>query len=487
MKNKIMLLLPVIVALIIALIPAPAGMESYTWYFFAIFVGSIVGLILEPLPGAVIGLIAVLVISTFSPWLLFSAHQLASPKFNATNEAFNWAVSGFSNSTVWLIFSAFMFALGYEKTGLGRRISLMLVKKLGKRTLTLGYAIALADLILAPFTPSNTARSGGTIYPVIRNLPPLYDSKPHDESSRRIGSYLMWVSISATCVSSTLFLTALAPNLLASALVTELTGLTISWMDWFIAMLPVGIVLWLLTPVMAYYLYPPEIKSNNQVPVWAAGELQKQGSLSLHEKLLIIFVMLALILWIGFGSVIEPAISALIVIALMLITGVISWADVTSNKAAWNTFFWFATLVALASGLSSVGFVHWLGVRISSDLVGFSLLATITVLLIAFFVLHYFFASGTAHATALVPVMIAIVAGMHGMNVYAFAILLCGTQGIMGIITPYANGPAPIYYGSGYLPAKDYWRMGTIFGVIYFLLYLVIEISWIGYLFGFTK
>jgi L-tartrate/succinate antiporter len=71
-----------------------------------------------------------------------------------------------------------MFALGYEKTGLGRRIALLLVKAMGRKTLTLGYAVAIADTLLAPFTPSNTARSGGTIYPVIRNLPALYDSKP---------------------------------------------------------------------------------------------------------------------------------------------------------------------------------------------------------------------------------------------------------------------------------------------------------------------
>src|SRR4029434_9773572 len=100
----------------------------------------------------------------------------------------------------WLIFGAFMFALGYEKTGLGQRIALILVKAMGLKPLTLGYAIMLADLLLAPFTPSNTARSGGTIYPVIRNLPPLYDSKPNDPSKRRIGSYIMWVALASTCV-----------------------------------------------------------------------------------------------------------------------------------------------------------------------------------------------------------------------------------------------------------------------------------------------
>lgn len=72
------------------------------------------------------------------------------------------------------------------------------MKRMTKRTLTLGYAVTIADLLIAPFTPSNTARSGGTIYPVIRNLPELYDSKPNDPSVRRMGSYLMWMAISAT-------------------------------------------------------------------------------------------------------------------------------------------------------------------------------------------------------------------------------------------------------------------------------------------------
>ena len=113
---------------------------------------------LEPLPGGAIGLIGVTVVAVLAPYVLFAPAELAKPGFKASNAALTWALSGFSNTTVWLIFGAFMFALGYEKTGLGRRISLLLVKKMGRRTLTLGYAVAVADTMLAPFTPSNTAR-----------------------------------------------------------------------------------------------------------------------------------------------------------------------------------------------------------------------------------------------------------------------------------------------------------------------------------------
>ena len=48
----------------------------------------------------------------------------------------------------------------------------------------------------------------------------------------------------------------------------------------------------------------------------------------------------------------------------------------------------------------------------------------------------------------------------------------------MGIITPFATGPSPVYYGSGYLPAADYWRLGAIFGVIFFAVFLAIGVPW---------
>src|SRR5580765_4505571 len=225
---------PLVVGIIIALIPAPAGLAQHAWYYFAIFAAVIVGLMLEPLPGGAIGLIGVTLVARFSDYVFYSPEQLAKPGFNPDTASLAWALSGFSNSTVWLIFGAFMFALGYEKTGLGRRIALGLVKRMGRKTLTLGYAVAVADTIMAPFTPSNTARSGGTIYPIIKNLPLLYDSKPNDPSRRKIGSYIMWVAISATCVTSSMFLTALAPNLLAVELVRKSANVALTWLNWFI-------------------------------------------------------------------------------------------------------------------------------------------------------------------------------------------------------------------------------------------------------------
>lgn len=476
MKASWKALAPVIAAIVIALIPAPEGLAQHTWYYFAIFVGVIVGLMLEPIPGAAIGLIAVTVVAVFSEWVFFSPEQLAKPGFNVANASLAWALAGFANGTVWLIFGAFMFALGYEKTGLGRRIALLLVRAMGRKTLTLGYAVMVADAVLAPFTPSNTARSGGTIFPVIRNLPPLYDSKPNDPSARRIGSYIMWTAIATTSVTSSMFLTALAPNLLAAELIRKTVKIDVSWIQWFMAMAPAGFVLLLAVPLLTYVLYPPQVKQGNEVPAWAAEELRKMGPLSRREWTLGVLVLVALALWIFADDYVNPTTAALMVIAFMLVTGVVTWDDMLANKQAWNTFAWFATLVSLADGLSKTGFVKWFADMMSHHMSGFSPTLAAVVLVLIFFFTHYMFASVTAHATAMLPVMLTVGSTIPGMPMEAFALLLALTLGLMGILTPYGTGPSPVYFGSGYLPAADYWRLGAIFGVIYIVVFLVISV-----------
>ena len=478
MKNWWKAVAPVAVAVVLALIPPPEGLPQHAWWYFAIFAGVIVGLMLEPLPGGAIGLIGVTLVVVLANYVYLAPEQLAKAGSRWPAEAIRWGLSGFANTTVWLIFGAFMFAMGYEKTGLGRRIALLLVKAMGRKTLTLGYAVTVADLILAPFTPSNTARSGGTIFPVIKNLPPLYDSKPNDPSARRIGGYIMWTALAATCVTSSMFLTALAPNLLALELAQKTAKVEISWMQWFTAFAPVGIVLLIAVPLLVYFIYPPEVKSGEEVPKWAGAELGKMGSITRNEIVLAILVIIALSLWIFGGKYVDATTAALVVISLMILTGVVTWDDILANKQAWNTLAWFATLVALADGLNRVGFVKWFATAIAGHMTGFSPTFAMIVLVVVFFFTHYMFASITAHVTALLPVMLTVGSTVQGLPMQQFTMLLLLTLGLIGILTPYATGPSPVYYGSGYIPSGKFWQLGAIFGVIFIVALLVIGVPW---------
>ena len=458
--------LSVLAGIFIAIIPAPAGLTAQAWYFFAIFIAVIFALILEPIPAAAVGFIGVSLVGILG---------IIDVK---PSESIKWALSGFSNTTVWLIFAAFMFALGYEKTGLGKRLALILVKRLGGKTLGLGYAIAFADLIIAPFTPSNTARSGGTIFPVIRNLPALYGSAP-GETARKIGAYLMWTALAVTCVTSSMFITALAPNLLALELVKKTSQVMISWTEWMIGFLPVGILLILSVPYLVFKIYPPEIKSSPKVPQWAAEELATMGKISSKEVTMALLAILALALWIFGGKFVDATMAAMVVISLMIITSVVTWDDILANRAAWNVLVWFATLVAMADGLNKVGFVKWFATNMAGLMTGLTPISIMLLLVLVFFFIHYFFASLTAHTTAVLPVILAAGAAIPGIPVKIFAMILCYSLGIMGILTPYATGPSPVYFGSGYINRKDFWRLGLIFGLIYLAVLMGIGIPYL--------
>ena len=398
--------------------------------------GVVLGLILEPLPPAAVGLIGITVVAVLGGWTLFSAADLAKPGFDAASRSIEWALSGFANSTVWLSFAAFMFAAGYQRTGLGRRIALMLVRTLGGRTLTLGYAVMLSDVVLAPFTPSNTARSAGTVYPIIRNLPPLYDSHPNSPSARRIGGYIMWIALATTSVTSSMFLTALAPNLLAVEFIRKATTLDVTWMQWFLAAAPSSLVLLLVLPILVHRLYPPEIAQGEQAPGWATRELEVIGPVSLQEILLSALVLLAIGLWIFGGRHISPTTTALLVVSLMLMSGVLSLDDVISNHEAWKALVMLATLVTMADGLNRTGFVRWFAETAAGHMSILPPVPMAVILVIIYFFAHYLFASITAHVTAIMPIMLSVAAAIPNFPLHGFAMLLALSHGLMGVLTP---------------------------------------------------
>jgi L-tartrate/succinate antiporter len=181
-----------------------------------------------------------------------------------------------------------------------------------------------------------------------------------------------------------------------------------------------------------------------------------------------------LALWIFGQNFVNATTVALIVICLMLSSGIVSWDDIMKNRQAWNALVWFATLVSLAGGLAKVGFTHWLANGAALIFSGIPPVLVMVLLVAVFFFTHYMFASITAHTTAMLPVFLAAGAAIPGMNVQVLVLLLAYSLGIMGILTPYATGPSPIYFGSGYVARKDFWVLGLIFGTIFLVLLLVL-------------
>ncbi|WP_395755425.1 anion permease [Edwardsiella ictaluri] len=474
-KEKIgKLLAPLVVMGIMFMLPVPDDMPPQAWHYFAVFVAMIVGMILQPIPATAISFIAVTIVEIGNQFLLFNPSELADPAFNASKQALKWGLAGFSSTTVWLVFGAFIFALGYEVSGLGRRIALLLVKFMGKRTLTLGYAIVIIDILLAPFTPSNTARTGGTVFPVIETCRRWLDSHPNDPSSRRIGSYLMWMMVIGTSISSSMFVTGAAPNVLGLEFVSKIAGIQISRMQWFLGFLPVGLLLLVVAPWLSYVLYKPTVTHSEQVATWAGSALKEMGALTRREITLICLVLLSLALWVFGDDFINATAVSLLAVALMLALHVVPWKDVTGHSGAWNTLVNLSTLVVMANGLTRSGFIEWFAKTMGAHLADFSQTATVIALVLVYYFAHYLFASLTAHTATMLPVILAVGQSIPGVPMDQLCLLLVLSIGLMGCLTPYATGPGIIIYGCGYVKSKDYWRLGAIFGVIYITALLAI-------------
>lgn len=477
MKNSMWkAIAPVAVGLLLFALPAPEGLTPVAWHYLALFLAVIVGLILEPVPSALVGLLGVV-----TACVLKIGAPIPKSGVVSAGAAINWGLTGFSNSVIWLIFAAFMLALGYEKTGLGRRISLLLVRTLGRTSLGLGYATIFAELILAPFTPSNSARNGGILFPILRNIPLVYGSTPEHEP-RKLGGYIVWMSLISTSVTSSIFYSACAPNMLAGSIMGT-QGVKITWMQWFWGFLPVGLILLFVSPLLAYIIYPPTMKRADEAPAWASEELRKMGPLSRNEKLMGLFASVALVLWIGadfFG--INPTTSALVVLCLITLFKIIDWKDILNYSSAWNTFFWLGSLVTLASGLKNTGFLDWFAKKSAAAFIGFEPMTILIGLICVFYLSHYFFASLTAHVTALYALFLTTAIAVPGLDPTKSALMLGYTIGLIGILTPYGTGPSPIWYGLGYIPAPKFWALGAIFGLFFLGVLLGVGLPWMHWI-----
>jgi len=468
---------PLGVLLVLYVVPVPEGLKPNQWHYFAVFAAVITGLVLESMPVGAVGLIGLTVATVMG---------YVDPD---PNKSLRWGLSGFSDSTVWLIVGAFVFSIGYRKSGLGKRIALMLVRALGRNTLGLGYAVAFADLILAPATPSNTARSGGIIFPIVSNIPKIYGSEP-GPTARRIGTYIMWTAFASTGLTSSMFLTALAPNAAALAIARKTVGIEVSWSQWFIGFAPLGIVLALVVPLLCYLVCRPQIKRSPEIVDWASGELKQMGPMSRSERTMAAAILLAMFLWItgsnpnielpGLGAnYINATTVVLVVISLLLLTGVIAFSDIVAETGAWEVFFYFTSLLTLASGLNDIGFIKWAAEGFARPLAGVSPTTAVVFLVTLFFWIHYFFSSITSHAAAVLPVVLAVAKAIPGVPMPTVTLLCLYSLGLMGVISPYATGPAPIYYGSGFIGRGEFWKFGLIFGLVYFAGLLAVEMTWL--------
>ncbi|KAG1673950.1 hypothetical protein FOA52_015705 [Chlamydomonas sp. UWO 241] len=423
------------IATIMWFVPPPVGVSVKAWQLLSLFTGTIVGIITTPLP---LGAVA---------FLGLGAAMLT--KVLTFAEAF----SAFSTEIPWLIAIAYFLAGGFIKSGLGNRIAYAIVSAFGKTTLGLTYSLVMAEALLSPAIPSVAARAGGIFFPLAKALCLACGSDPEKGTQKKIGSFLMLTCFQTTTVSSAMFITAMAANPLSVNLAMS-AGVNITWGGWALAAIVPGLICLVSVPLILYTLYPPEVKDTPDAPTAAKKELEKLGPLSLNEKITAGAFAVTVALWIFGGGIGVNAVAAAIVgLAILLITNVITWKECLANGPAWDTLSWFAALIAMAAYLNKFGFIPWFSKSVV-DVVGQLGLAwqpAFGIVVLLYFYSHYFFASGAAHIGAMYPAFLAV-ATACGTPAMVAALALAQLSNLMGCLTTYGIGSAPPYFGAGYVP-----------------------------------
>ena len=437
----------------------PEGLKPQVWQLFGIYLATIVGLVLKPFPVPITVLLGV---ATSSILLSNTKDVLA----------------GYSNTALWLIFAAFGLSVAFGKTGLGHRIAYHLINAFGSTVLRLGYVTALLDLVLSPATPSNTARAAGIVYPINLSIAESIGSYPGD-TAKRGGSFILMNGYFVTKITSFMFLTAMAPNVLALDFVTKITGLNMTWAEWALALALPGLVMLIFVPLVGYWVDRPEaVKIDNKK--LAADGLAKLGPMKMSEKILAVVFILALIGWalpsIGFD--LSPTAVALVAMTVVFLAGIITWDDMVQTKAVWNTFIWFGAILGLSTALTKAKFFAWLAAFMQANLaLDVSPLVVVLILSAISVVIRYLFASSTAYIASMLPVFLTV--GMAaGANPVMFGLVLLATNAFGGLVTHYGASPGPIIYSAGYNNLKDWWTAGAILAVLSWILLFVVGIPW---------
>jgi DASS family divalent anion:Na+ symporter len=390
---------------------------------------------------------------------------------------FDDVVKSTGTDLVWLVLLAFFISRGMIKTGLGRRVGLLFMRWMGRRTIGLGYGLAITELVVAPAMPSITARAGGVLLPITRAIAEILGSRADDGSRKRIGSYLILCAFHANIVTAGMFVTAMAGNPLTVKLAAD-QGVVITWTSWAIATLVPGLLCLALVPVLLLWITRPEIRETPDAITLAQRELDVMGPISPNEiKMELIFVGL-LLLWIfGEQFALGASLAAAIGVSLMFVLGVLTWQDALEEKSAWDTMIWIGILIMLAGKLNQYGMVSWFGKEFSAHLKGMPGLAVFMLVAAIYVYVHYFFASATAHISALLPLSLALMIGA-GVPAFPAAIGVGVLSNINGCLTQYGIGSGPVMFGAGYVTQAEWWKAGFIMSVVYLVIWTTIGPLW---------
>jgi DASS family divalent anion:Na+ symporter len=337
--------------------------------------------------------------------------------------------------------------------------------------------LALTDGLLASVIPSNSARAGGILFPITKSIVLSYGSLP-GPTANRLGQFLMPLIYQTDVIVCAMFLTGQASNPLIAGFALQATGIELSYGRWALGAIVPGLVSLALAPLLIYRLFPPTITRTPGAATFAASELQAMGRLRRSELFMLATFLLVLGLWTTTRwHGIDYAVVALLGLAVLLISGVLTWEDVITERSAWDVFIWYGGLVQLARSLGESGLTRWFADTMAGALTGWEWPVALAVLLLVYFYAHYVFASITAHSTAMFLPFIGVMLAAGAPPILA-VLLLAYLSNLSASLTHFGTTPAPIYYGAGYTSQPLWWRIGLVVSIQHLLVWSVVGLVW---------
>jgi len=439
--------------------PIPAGLTSPAWHLFAVFAGAIVSVLLGAFPLLTSSMLAVAAV------VLTGVLDMSK------------AFAGFANPSVLLVVVAFLVAQAVVKSGLGRRISLLIVSAFGRSPLGLAYSVVLTDAVIAPAFPSNTAR-GGVIFPVVLSLAQGAGSRPDDPEKRRLGGYLMFCGMASLAISSALWLTATSVNPIGAQIAAQV-GVDIGFGRWLIAASVPTIAAMLLLPIVVRFLFSPGVSETPDAPRAARAELAKMGAMTRDELITSAAFAVMVTGWVLAGSL-NLSVTAVAFggLGVLLATSVLTLDDISKQGDTLATFLWLAVLFALSGQLNELGFMGYVGERLALGLEGLPWPVVYVALLVLYVLLHYLFVSQTSQVLALLAVFLTVgVKNAVPAPLLCFALLFASSY--FSVITPQGGSQNVIFVASGYLTQRELYRMGLLTTVFFLTVFLLLGTPWL--------
>jgi solute carrier family 13 (sodium-dependent dicarboxylate transporter), member 2/3/5 len=464
--------LALIIGLIIWFLPVPAAMSVVQHKLLSIFGGAVV---LWISIGVNFAVSTFFIVSLLYFWVGNAAGKMA--KGVLVHDA-NFAVSGFASPALWLLVTGFVISIAMTKSGVAKRLALYMMQLFGRTPKGALFASMLANFLIAPLTPSNTARTAAML-PIMEGIADAYKAQP---GKSNFGKALALATTFTSNITGSAFLTGTIPNPVSIGMIAAAAGISLytTWSYWALAALPTNIVILVATGWLVLKMFPPEVTALPGGLDYIKKELQAMGPMSAREKKAVGYFALALALWsTDFIHNYNSTMVAFFVSLLIFLPkiGVLDWRE-TEKSLPWELFVYFGGVLTLSDALMKTKAFELL-IKMLLSVLGLQNIGMLPLLLllIGFTIFsHAIWSTTTAMCGVMIPIYIGL-AEVLGFDVVTFVLPLAIMMAY-ALFLPFNTMGNIILFGTGYYTVSEQIKSSVILGFIIWGLWIVTALTW---------